>query len=436
MLTTIIVTVILGAIIGVLARLVLPGKQNISILTTVILGIIGALVGSWLWTGVFNKGDTSGIDWIALIMGVIVAALLIVGYERLIAGRTSTRVDDTTHAARSLSHHGNGAALRVWPWPIGRYRRRETHRTGVVHTAPLASGGRSSVALETAEGTPAAAHHRAHDAERSGACRTPRRRRVSSVGRRAQGRGGQVAALTRCGEALHGVTGRKQCHRVGARRAERDLFAARADELHRSACVATALLELDFPALAFDDVVVKVDIVLGLIAVGEVVRVAPRGQPSMTTDSESLSEAREATLSARWCASSSMRPASQSSAAFFLRARTSSMVRRVETCLLEVVQLGVDKAERVRGGDARPPGRQRPPSVTDTWSCCPSLPGYAEQFDRRRTDCPTVGLCTEAVSGGSRGPPPHAVCPKRRHDRARGNNGTARTLLKAWPLRP
>ena len=76
MLTTIIVTVILGAIIGALARLVL----------------IGALVGSWLWTGVFNKGNTSGIDWIALIMGVIVAAILIVVYERVIAGRTTNRV--------------------------------------------------------------------------------------------------------------------------------------------------------------------------------------------------------------------------------------------------------------------------------------------------------------------------------------------------------
>ena len=92
MLTTIIVTVILGAIIGALARLVLPGKQDISTLMTVVLGIVGALIGSWLWTGVFNKGDTSGIDWIALIMGVIVAAVLIVIYERVVAGRTTSRV--------------------------------------------------------------------------------------------------------------------------------------------------------------------------------------------------------------------------------------------------------------------------------------------------------------------------------------------------------
>ncbi len=90
MLTTIIVTVILGAIIGALARLVLPGRQDISTLMTVVLGIVGALIGSWLWTGVFNKGDTSGIDWIALIMGVIVAAVLIVVYERVVAGRRTT----------------------------------------------------------------------------------------------------------------------------------------------------------------------------------------------------------------------------------------------------------------------------------------------------------------------------------------------------------
>ena len=92
MLTTIIVTVILGAIIGALARLVLPGKQNISTLVTVILGIIGALVGSWLYSAVSGNDGTSGIDWIALIIGVVVAAILIVVYERVVAGRTTTRV--------------------------------------------------------------------------------------------------------------------------------------------------------------------------------------------------------------------------------------------------------------------------------------------------------------------------------------------------------
>jgi len=92
MLSTIIVTVILGAIIGALARLVLPGKQNISTPVTVILGILGALIGSWLYTALSGNSDTKGIDWIALIIGVIVAALLIVGYERFTSGRSTNRV--------------------------------------------------------------------------------------------------------------------------------------------------------------------------------------------------------------------------------------------------------------------------------------------------------------------------------------------------------
>ena len=82
----------LTTIIGALARLVLPGKQNISTLVTVILGILGALVGSWLYTAVSGNEDTSGIDWIALIIGVIVAAVLIVIYERAIASRATHRV--------------------------------------------------------------------------------------------------------------------------------------------------------------------------------------------------------------------------------------------------------------------------------------------------------------------------------------------------------
>ena len=48
MIGTIIGTIIFGAIIGALARLVLPGKQNIAVVVTVILGILGALIGYWL----------------------------------------------------------------------------------------------------------------------------------------------------------------------------------------------------------------------------------------------------------------------------------------------------------------------------------------------------------------------------------------------------
>ena len=37
--------IVFGAVIGLLARIVLPGRQNISLVVTVILGILGALIG-------------------------------------------------------------------------------------------------------------------------------------------------------------------------------------------------------------------------------------------------------------------------------------------------------------------------------------------------------------------------------------------------------
>jgi uncharacterized membrane protein YeaQ/YmgE (transglycosylase-associated protein family) len=79
MVVEIIGTIIFGAVIGVLARLVLPGRQNISAVITVILGILGALIGYWL-AGLLGVEDTAGIDWIRWIISIIVAAALVVGY--------------------------------------------------------------------------------------------------------------------------------------------------------------------------------------------------------------------------------------------------------------------------------------------------------------------------------------------------------------------
>ena len=73
-------TIIFGAVIGFLARLVLPGKQNISLLVTVILGILGALAGYYLWGAISDKGNTSGIDWIRWIISIAVAAVLVIAY--------------------------------------------------------------------------------------------------------------------------------------------------------------------------------------------------------------------------------------------------------------------------------------------------------------------------------------------------------------------
>ena len=76
---SIIGSIIGGIIVGILARLVLPGRQNISVLITILLGILGAVIG-WFLAELFGVEETGGVDWIRWLISVIVAAVLIVIY--------------------------------------------------------------------------------------------------------------------------------------------------------------------------------------------------------------------------------------------------------------------------------------------------------------------------------------------------------------------
>ena len=80
---TILLALVAGIIIGPLARLVLPGRQNISVVMTVILGAVGALAGSAIFRALSNRSDTAGIDWMAFFIGIVVAALAILAYSAM-----------------------------------------------------------------------------------------------------------------------------------------------------------------------------------------------------------------------------------------------------------------------------------------------------------------------------------------------------------------
>ena len=75
-------TIIFGAVIGVLARIVLPGKQAYGWIVTVLLGIAGALIGYWLW-GLLGGSNTFGLDWIRWVISVAGAAILSLGYSAI-----------------------------------------------------------------------------------------------------------------------------------------------------------------------------------------------------------------------------------------------------------------------------------------------------------------------------------------------------------------
>lgn len=73
--TGIITAILVGAVIGVLGRLVLPGKQPIGMIVTILVGIVSALIGTWIAQQLHLPTATKGIDWMELLVQVIVAAL-------------------------------------------------------------------------------------------------------------------------------------------------------------------------------------------------------------------------------------------------------------------------------------------------------------------------------------------------------------------------
>jgi uncharacterized membrane protein YeaQ/YmgE (transglycosylase-associated protein family) len=78
--------IIAGLIIGLLAKLVVRGRQPIPLWLTIVLGIIGGVVGNYLAT-VLHVRHTNGIDWIRHILQVGVAAVLISLVTPMYVGR-------------------------------------------------------------------------------------------------------------------------------------------------------------------------------------------------------------------------------------------------------------------------------------------------------------------------------------------------------------
>jgi uncharacterized membrane protein YeaQ/YmgE (transglycosylase-associated protein family) len=91
MVGNIIGAVILGILAGYLARALLPGKQQMGFLMTVVLGIAGAVAGFYIFEGLFGWGDTDKFDLGGLPGAVIGAMLLLFLYERFVGSGSDTR---------------------------------------------------------------------------------------------------------------------------------------------------------------------------------------------------------------------------------------------------------------------------------------------------------------------------------------------------------
>ena len=86
---TILWTIFIGFVIGLIARALMPGRDPAGFIITTVLGIAGALVGSFIGRalGFYATGEPA-----SLIMSVIGASLLLIGYRYVAPAATTGRV--------------------------------------------------------------------------------------------------------------------------------------------------------------------------------------------------------------------------------------------------------------------------------------------------------------------------------------------------------
>jgi uncharacterized membrane protein YeaQ/YmgE (transglycosylase-associated protein family) len=78
--------IVVGLIIGALARLIKPGRQRLSILATLLLGVVGALIGGVV-ASLLGTGDIFELNVIGFIVAVI-AAVLLIGVAEGLSGKS------------------------------------------------------------------------------------------------------------------------------------------------------------------------------------------------------------------------------------------------------------------------------------------------------------------------------------------------------------
>ena len=90
MIGTIIAALVAGLIVGPLARLILPGRQNLSIPMTVLLGAVGSLLGVFLGS-TFLDYDGGPLNFWGIILGVVGAIIVVLAYGAITGNKDADR---------------------------------------------------------------------------------------------------------------------------------------------------------------------------------------------------------------------------------------------------------------------------------------------------------------------------------------------------------
>jgi uncharacterized membrane protein YeaQ/YmgE (transglycosylase-associated protein family) len=76
-----------GLFVGAVARALLPGRQRIGLLWTIVLGVAGSLVGGFVATQLLNVGDSDNFDFGSFLIAVAGSLALLAISERVLASR-------------------------------------------------------------------------------------------------------------------------------------------------------------------------------------------------------------------------------------------------------------------------------------------------------------------------------------------------------------
>ena len=91
MLGLIVSIIVVGLLAGAVARLLIPGKQNMSVVMTIALGIVGSFVGGFLGYLIFHKDAANGFLQPSGIIGSIIGAVIVILIWSRVGGRSTTR---------------------------------------------------------------------------------------------------------------------------------------------------------------------------------------------------------------------------------------------------------------------------------------------------------------------------------------------------------
>ena len=69
-------TIVVGLVVGAVARLLMPGRDPVGLIGTLLIGVVGAFIGTFAWEAIF--GEQEDTAWI----GAIIVAMVLLGIYR------------------------------------------------------------------------------------------------------------------------------------------------------------------------------------------------------------------------------------------------------------------------------------------------------------------------------------------------------------------